>query len=517
MSKKPSATFQYAVLGALFGLLFPIFVTLWRLLALDLPLTVDSALAVQRGTPLLWVIDIAPFFLGLVGGLAGSRQDHLVALNKDLEYQIQERDKAVQQLEIWREGLEQRVLDRTRELEQQAEQLTTAAEVGRAAASILDLGALTREVVELVRERFDLYFVGLFLLDDMGEYAFLEAGTGEAGQAMRDAEHRLQVGGLSMVGTACAQRQPRIALDVGDEPVRFDEPLLPDTRSEIALPMMVGDRVLGALDLQSAESDAFSASDITVLRLVADQVAVAIDNAQRFSEEAGVLEATSSHYRISRRLAAAGTTEEVIQAILNSVAETEADGCIVGLLGYAPDGNIASATFLGAWERRGRSSLPIGVSFSAEGSPFPLQMTTDYWSIDDATQDTQILPGPRQFLLQLGGQAFVNIPLRIGSRATGFLNVRRIAPGPFSPASLRLYQTLADQAVVALENARLLEETQRSAANDRLVGQITARMRETLDVETVLKTTVDELYQTLRLDEVVIRLVSGETNGRPTD
>ena len=202
---------------------------------------------------------------------------------------------------------------------------------------------------------------------------------------------------------------------------------------------------------------------------------------------------------------------------MDSVAETEADGCIVGLLGYAPDGNIASATFLGAWDRQGASSLPIGVPFSAESSPFPLQMTTDFWTIDDATQDTQMLPGPRQFLLQLGGQAFANMPLRIGTRTTGFLNVRRIPPGPFSPVSIRLYQTLADQAVVALENARLLEETQRSAASDRLVGQITARMRETLDVETVLKTTVDELYQALQLDEVVIRLVTGEINGRSTD
>jgi GAF domain-containing protein len=281
--------------------------------------------------------------------------------------------------------------------------------------------------------------------------------------------------------------------------------------------MMVGDRVLGALDLVSAESNAFSADDIAVLRLVADQVAVAVDNARRFSEEAGVLEATSSHYRISRRLAAAGTIEEVIDAILDSVAETEADGCIVGLLGYAPDGNIASATFLGAWERQGASSLPIGVPFSAEGSPFPLEMTTGFWTIDDATLDTQMLPGPRQFLLQLGGQAFANMPLRLGSRTTGFLNVRRISPGPFSPVSIRLYQTLADQAVVALENARLLEETQRSAANERLVGQITARMRETLDVETVLKTAVDEFYTGLGLEEVVIRLVTGDTNGRSTD
>jgi hypothetical protein len=129
-----------------------------------------------------------------------------------------------------REQLEEMVDARTQDLEHRAVQLTTAADVGRAAASILDLETLTRRVVELVRDRFDLYYAGLFLLDDAGEYAVLEAGTGEAGRVMREQGHRLEVGGLSMVGAACAQRQVRIALDVGEEPVRFDNPLLPDRR-----------------------------------------------------------------------------------------------------------------------------------------------------------------------------------------------------------------------------------------------------------------------------------------------
>ena len=198
-------------------------------------------------------------------------------------------------------SLEQRVTDRTRDLEHRAVQLATAAEVSRAAASILDLETLTRQVVDLVRERFDLYYTGLFLLDPQGRYAVLEAGTGEAGQTMKNRGHRLEVGGVSMVGAACAQRQARIALDVGAEPVRFDNPLLPETRSEMALPLIVGGAVLGALDVQSTLPAAFSEEDIAVLQLVADQVAVAIQNARLFAEAQAALEAERRAYgEISR-------------------------------------------------------------------------------------------------------------------------------------------------------------------------------------------------------------------------
>ncbi|MFN2220356.1 MAG: GAF domain-containing protein, partial [Anaerolineae bacterium] len=216
------------------------------------------------------------------------------------------------ELDEQRELLEETVAERTRDLEERAIQLAIASEVGRAAASILDLAGLSRQVVDLVRDRFDLYYAGLFLLDDTGSHAVLEAGSGEAGRTMKLQGHSLEVGGLSMVGAACARREARIALDVGEEAARFDNPLLPETRSEMALPLVVGDRVLGALDVQSTEPAAFSEEDVAVLQLVADQVAVAVDNARRFSEEGEVLEATSPLFRVSRRLASAVTTDDIV-------------------------------------------------------------------------------------------------------------------------------------------------------------------------------------------------------------
>mgnify|MGYP001033915183 CR=1 FL=1 len=375
------------------------------------------------------------------------------------------------------------------------------------------------EVVELVRERFDLYYAGLFLLDDANRYAVLESGTGEPGRLMKEQGHKVEVGGISMVGAACAQRQARIALDVGDESVRFDNPLLPDTRSEMALPLTVGDRLLGALDVQSSRVAAFSEEDITVLQLVANQVAVAVDNARKFSEDAALLEATSPLFRISRRLAAVTTTDDVVQVITDSVAETEADGCSVGWFDLSPSGKVDMVTFLGAWDRQGIFRFPIGVPLPPGATPLPVQMVRTFWTIEDITQEPEIPAGPRQFLAQFGQRALVNVPLRAGDQVIGFMVMYRATPGPFSPVAIRLYEAMSDQAAVALERARLLEEAQRRAAHDRLIAEATTRMRETLDVETVLRTAVQELGRvaggaqvTLRMGDVRTLLATAGSN-----
>ncbi|MGD1993961.1 MAG: GAF domain-containing protein [Anaerolineae bacterium] len=179
--------------------------------------------------------------------------------------------------------LERRVAERTRGLQ-------AAAEVSRATTSVLDPEELLRQVVDLVQERFDLYYVGLFLLDERNRFAKLRAGTGEAGQQMIADEHQLEVGGNSMIGQCVARDQARILLDVGEEAARFDNPLLPATRSEMALPLRSRGRVIGAMTVQSSEEAAFEDADVAVMQTMADQVAVAIDNAQLFAEAERALE-----------------------------------------------------------------------------------------------------------------------------------------------------------------------------------------------------------------------------------
>ena len=165
-----------------------------------------------------------------------------------------------------------------------AVRLQAATEVARAASTLLDPDELITQAVDLIRERFGFYYVGLFLLDADERFAVLQRGSGEAGRVMKSAGHRLEIGGQSMVGWVCANKLPRIALDVEREAIRFVNPLLPDTRSEMALPLQARDRMLGALDVQSSQKAAFDDDDIATLQSMADQIAVALENAHLFQQ-----------------------------------------------------------------------------------------------------------------------------------------------------------------------------------------------------------------------------------------
>lgn len=169
-------------------------------------------------------------------------------------------------------------------LEQRTEQLLTGARVSRAASSILDPDELCQQVVDMVSKRFGLYYVALFLVDKAGKWAVLHAGTGEAGRQMLKNGHRLKVGNTSMIGWCIAHKKARIALDVGTEAVRFDNPLLPETRSELALPLISRGEVIGALGIQSAKEAAFTQEDIVSFQAMSDQLANAIRNARLYDQ-----------------------------------------------------------------------------------------------------------------------------------------------------------------------------------------------------------------------------------------
>ncbi|MBN1660816.1 MAG: PAS domain S-box protein [Anaerolineae bacterium] len=197
-------------------------------------------------------------------------------------------------------------------------QLVTAAEVSASASRILDPEHLMRHAVDLIQQRFNLYYVGLFLLDEDREQAVLRAGTGEAGQNMLVARYRLAVGGESMIGQCVAHAQPVIALDVKDHIVRFNNPLLPETRSEMALPLSSRAECIGALTVQSVQKAAFSAGDIIALQSIANQLAVAITNARLYDQVQQY--ATRLEERVAERTATLAAVNKELEAFAYSVS-----------------------------------------------------------------------------------------------------------------------------------------------------------------------------------------------------
>lgn len=361
------------------------------------------------------------------------------------------------------ENLEQRVAERTRGLQ-------TAAEVSHATTSVLDPDQLLRQVVDLVRDRFDLYYVGLFLLDEERRFAVLRAGTGEAGQQMLAQGHKLEVGGGSMIGQCAARAEARIALDVGEEAVRFDNPLLPQTRSEMALPLRSRGRVIGAMTVQSVEEAAFDEADIAVMQTMADQVAVAIDNARLFAEARMALqemEATQQRY--------------------------------LGQVWAEYTGSRATS----GYQQTESGTMPLDAEILPEAWQAMRVQRPVAWRGDDDTADQA----------DESRSSTLIAPIMLRGQPIGALGFRQ-AEGDrqWSADDVALAQTIAEQLALALENTRLLEETRRHAAREQLIGQVTARMRESLDLETVLKTAAGEMRQALGLDKLVVRLATQETH-----
>lgn len=231
--------------------------------------------------------------------------DELGELSKALNTMAAELSKSQKQLEAYARTLEEQVADRTREaeqratqaaqlsevaqrraaeLEQRALQTQTAAEIAHAASSTLDLEELLHLSVDLIRDRFDLYYVGLFLIDSQSQYAWLRAATGDAGQKMLAQQHKLAINTASMIGWSIKNAVPRISQDVDNEDRRFANPMLPDTRSEAALPLITRGEVIGAITVQSKKIEAFKQTEITILQTMTGQLANAIGNARLYQE-----------------------------------------------------------------------------------------------------------------------------------------------------------------------------------------------------------------------------------------
>jgi GAF domain-containing protein len=348
------------------------------------------------------------------------------------------------ELEDERAHLEEAVVERTRDLSRRARYLETTAAIAGDTASVLDVQTLLSRAVDLITEQFGFYHTGLFLLDLAREWAVLRAASSEGGQRMLARGHRLQPGS-GIVGRVVEQGTHRIALDVGTDAAFFDNPDLPDTRSEMALPLRARGEIIGVLDVQSTQPAAFSDEDVVVLQTLADQVALAISNARLFRQAQESLEAERRAYgELSRE-----AWRELVRAQVD--------------LGVLRD-------------ERGISHLRDAEAKQALGNG------------DDGTEN-------------------LVVPIRVRGGTIGEINAHRPgSAGEWTAEEVALLQALVEQLGLALDGARLHQDTQRRAAQERMLGEVTARMRETLDVDEVLRTAVRQMRESLGIAEVEVHL-----------
>jgi PAS domain S-box-containing protein len=396
-------------------------------------------------------------------------------------------------------------------LERRAVQLQAAAEVSRTTTSVLDPDELLRKVVDLVRERFDLYYAGLFLVDEAGEgigepgrWAVLRAGTGEAGRKMLKARHKLAVGGESMIGWCIANARARIALDVGEEAVRFDNPLLPETRSEMALPLVSRGQVIGAMTIQSTQSAAFSQEDITVLQTMADQLANAIENARLFEEALAHTREMTALAETGRKLASTLELDAVLDSIMDACLGffQVQQACFIMM---DEDGYLRMRRHRGLSEEFVRSI----VGRLGEGFFGKVYQSGEAILIRDARK--QLDPVTAEAVLSEGVTSFVHVPVKVKGETVAVMNLTSLQEERrFSERDLERLSAFTDQAAVAIENARLFEETQRRAIQLRIVNEVGRTLTSILDVDTLLGQVVRLIRDTFGYYQVNLGLVEGD-------
>jgi GAF domain-containing protein/HAMP domain-containing protein len=363
-------------------------------------------------------------------------------------------------------GLERRVSERTRDLEKRAVQLQVTADVAREAAEIRDLEHLLDHSVHLISKRFSFYHGGIFLVDNTQEYVVLRAASSEGGQRMLARGHKLKIGQEGIVGYVAAKGEPRIALDVGADAIFFNNPDLPQTRSEMALPLMVREVPIGVLDVQSTKASAFTEEDIAILQILADQIALAIDNTR------------------------------LLQESQQSLAELE---------------NLYRFNVTEAWHKR-LGNKPIGYTYNRlDAEPIETSAGVTDKLVRTNTESDHVPPFIEDDPLSL------HIPITLRGQVLGNIHLKReMGQTAWTPEEIETVASIVTQLGLALENARLLDEIRQRARNEQLIGHIASQVQSSLDIETVMKRTVMEIGQAFRANKVKIQLGNGASpsNGK---
>ena len=378
-------------------------------------------------------------------------------LQKNEKIQLEEN----RELNELRQSLEERVNQRTAELDtanqfnlRRARQFEAISQVVKAISSIQDLDTLMPRITQVISEQFNTYHTGIFLLDKEREFAVLRASNSMGGQKMLERGHKLQVGQTGIVGFVTATGRARIALDVGTDAAYFDNPNLPDTRSEIALPLRYSGQIIGALDVQSLDANAFGQDDIEALTTLADQVAVTINNTLILEEARKSLNESQSAF-----------------------------------------GNFTRDS----WKIMQPKSLGLGFQLK-ESVVTPLDQPLTGKDIQEAVTRGATIISDKD-----NGGSNLTIPIRLRGKTIGIINLRT-AQQKLTSDDADIAESVTERLSLAIETALLIQTTQHRADVERITSDISSRINSSTRFETILQTAAQELSRALGGSDVLVQI-----------
>ncbi len=449
----------------------------------------------------------------LVGGFLVTSQQTLVSILVTKLEDILTQSMSLEEQQVALDRRATALQEANYAMQRRAWHLEAGAEVARVVTSIFDIEQLLYRSVRLISEKFGFYHTGLFIVEDHGEVAVLKAASSESGQQMLTAEHKLSRG-EGMVGWVLEHGEPRVALDVGEDAVYFDNPWLPATHSEAALPLKIAGHIRGILDVQSTEENAFDSDDIRSLEFLAGQLAVALENARRLAQEGGALELTNPFYRMARQVAAARNVDDVWMVLLELINEYRPARAFIfetsaETIRLAAQLRIGEIMFPERQSEQDELTEKLHLHLLLKDLKTPL-------FVDDV-QEVESLPSAhRTSLTRLhedsAARGLAILPVRLGAHILAEIVVIFYTAHPFKIAEKQFYTALADTAAVVLENIRLLESTQRRVVRERTVRSITDRMRQAPDMKSLMRITAESLVETFGGEGAYIQLGPPESS-----
>lgn len=370
------------------------------------------------------------------------------------------------------------------ELKTHLSQMQTASEIARNISMALDLEELLQIAVQLICAQFNYYHAAVFLIDSSGQYARIREATGDAGAQMKRDGHKLAVGSKSIVGYASGKGEALIVGDVTKDATHRPNPLLPDTRAEAGIPIKIGDRILGVLDIQSTNPFAFGPEHIRTLQILADQLAIAFNNSELLAETQEHLSQLRLLYHITTSAASGTTVEEALSSTVKGLQVTLGGDRVLIMLSDVERKNLIVKAWVGYSDEVANIVTPFGSGITGWAAAHKETLR-----IDDVSQDTrymEISPNTRSEMA---------VPLIFRNDVLGVLNVENEQTSAYNDRDEEMLGTLAGSLAAIIANAHLVEQIRKQAERERMLYEVSSKIRRSTDIQTILTTTTRELFR----------------------
>ena len=382
------------------------------------------------------------------------------------------------------------------EAQQRAVQLQTAASISRDVSGSLIVDELLEKSVNLIRDQFNFYHAAIFLVDKSGDYASIREATGEVGSKMKAIGHKLKVGSNSIVGFVTQKGEPLIVNDTNQNPIHLPNPLLPETRAEAGIPIMVANRIIGMLDIQSRHPFTFSEETVQILQIVADQIAVAFVNSELFADAQERLSQHRLLHHVTTAAASSTTIEEALNSAVQGLQVTLGGDQISILLADRENKILEVKSAMGYSDNEVfEVKIPFntGITGWVATHRQPLR-------ISDVSKDSRYININNRIKSEMA------IPLIYRNDVLGVLNVESTQVDAYSESDEEMLGTLGGSLAAIIAHSRLLEQFRQQVEFDHLLYEITTKVRRTSNVNTILETTANELNKTLGARRATIKI-----------